>query len=112
MTLFSTTFGLTIETTISIFHFVFLLTLVLPITPFAEPRSTFLRLLRQVFTPSGAVTFPEVLVADALTSISKVFKDMGITAIVVYSYFQGVDVLDDHDHAMVLISVVASLPFM
>jgi len=79
--------------------------------PFAESMNHIWRLLRLCFLPGATITFSEVLFADALTSLSKVFKDMGTTIIAVYCYANGTNILDLHNHAMILIALLASLPY-
>ncbi|RYH27873.1 hypothetical protein EON65_12890 [archaeon] len=111
MTLLSNSVGYTIVTGVTIFYLLVVLVHILPIQTGADSRSTFYRLLRSVLLPMGIVTFPEVLMADALTSISKVLKDFGTYLVVVYASFQGQDVIEYHNHAMILVAVLASLPF-
>ena len=73
----------------------------------------FLQLLQLVFSPAlnVAPSFPEVLLADALCSLSKVFKDIGITLVVMYSKVWQSPAVEAHDGAMVLVALLASLPF-
>jgi hypothetical protein len=68
-------------------------------------------LLYLVFFPNGTVTFPEVLLADALTSMSKVLKDFGVTLIVIYSKITGTDIIALHDVGMIIVAIFASIPF-
>lgn len=114
MTIFSTSFGLTIETSITCFYLFLFIVIMLPNIPFADTRNNFFRLLKLVFIPSSyscVVSFPEILLADALTSMSKVFKDFGITVVVLYAYANRLHPVEYHDQAMILIALLASLPF-
>ena len=111
MTVFSTTLGLTIETGISIFYLLLTSVLCIPRIPFADSLNTVFRLLRLSFIPGSTVTFPEVLIADALTSMSKVLKDFGVTLISVYCYVNGTSIVDYHNQSMILIALLASLPY-
>jgi hypothetical protein len=111
MTVFSTTIGLTIEAGITIFYVLLLVMLSIPRLPFSEALNHIWRLLKLSFLPGNTVTFPEVLIADALTSLSKVLKDLGVTAVAVYCYANGTSMLDLHDQSMILIAVLASLPY-
>ena len=75
-------------------------------------RSYFFRIIKLIFFPGSLISFPEVLVADALTSISKIMKDLGVTFVVFFAHvIRGEDPVLYHDHAMVIIAVLASLPF-
>lgn len=77
------------------------------------PRAYFFRIMKQIFVPGAVITFPEILVADALTSVSKIMKDVGVTIVVFYAHvMQGESPVVYHDHAMLLIAVLASLPFL
>jgi len=86
----------------------------LPCFPGSEHRSHFYRIMRQIIFPGATISFPEILVADALTSVSKVLKDLGVTFTVFYarSLQSGQDPVLYHDPAMLLISLLASLPFV
>ena len=111
MTLFATSLGLTIETAIGLFYLLIACVLCIPRIPFAESMNHIWRLLRLCFFPGATISFSEVLLADALTSMSKVFKDFGVTMVAVYCYANGRNILDFHNHAMILIAVLASLPY-
>lgn len=111
MTIFSNALGLTIEAGISFFYLLLVVFLLVPRTPGLENRNLFFRLVLQVFTPSGTVSFAEVILADAFTSISKVLKDLGVTIVAVVAYFFGTDIVDYHSNAMIGIALLASLPF-
>ena len=74
MGIFTHALGLSVELGISIFYIMTIAFLLTPLAPGHENRSSFLRLLKIVFYPSVSITFPEILLADALTSMSKVFK--------------------------------------
>jgi hypothetical protein len=111
MTIFSTSMGLTIETAVGMFYLLIGVILFIPRLPFAESMNHIWRLMRLCFLPGGSVSFSEVLLADALTSMSKVFKDMGTTLVAVYCYMNSENILDYHNHAMILIALLASLPY-
>jgi len=110
MTIFSTSLGFTIETGVSVFYALLVLIVFLPL-PFAETRTGFLKLLKACFFPVGSVSFSEVLLADAMTSVSKVLKDFGTSIVVVYAYYRAQDVVDLHNYAMIMIALLASLPY-
>jgi hypothetical protein len=59
-----------------------------------------------------SVLLSQVLLADALTSISKVLKDFGTYLVVMYAMSQGRNVIEFHDSAMVVVAMFASLPFL
>eukprot|EP01041_Mallomonas_annulata_P000255 gene255-470_t len=103
--------GASIELGIIVFYFIILLSFITPSIPGNEHRNYFLRLLRLVCFPATTVTFPEVLLADALTSLSRVFKDFGVAIISIYSKAFDTAIIDHHDFAMILIAVLASIPY-
>lgn len=111
MTIFSNALGLAIETGIASFYFLLLIFYLFPTLPGKESRSNFFRLVRMGFFPCGSVSFSEILVVDALTSLSKVFKDVGVTIVAVAASFKGINILDYHNHAMIMIAILATLPF-
>jgi len=112
MTLLANSFGYSIVAGVTAFYLsVFILHFV-PINMGTDSRSSFYRLFRSVLWPTGIVTFPEVLLADALTSVSKVLKDFGTYLVVLYATMQGRNIIDYHDNAMILVAVFASIPFM
>ncbi len=82
----------------------------LPI-PGQEMRSAFYRLLKLVFFPSVSISFPEVLLADALTSLSKVFRDLCITGLVIYCYIMNENIIAYHDLGIFSIALISSLPY-
>ncbi len=112
MTFFSTSLGYSIATGVTFFYLLVILMHFMPITAGADSRSSFYRLFRAVLLPSGIVSFPEVLLADALTSISKALKDFGTYLVVLYAAMQGKNSIDYHDRAMIVVAVLASLPFL
>lgn len=112
MTVFSNTLGLTIESALTIFYLFIIFIHMIPSLPGVENRSSFFRLVKLVFFPLNTITFSEVLLADAFCSLSKVLKDFGVMLVAVYSYFNGTDILMHHDNAMMLVALLASLPFM
>ena len=103
--------GYSVEIGISVFYSTVLLLAVLPNLPGHENRAHFYRLLRVVVFPGSSITFPEVLLADALTSVSKVLKDLGVTAVALYAFSTGQSLVGLHDEAMIIVAVLASLPF-
>lgn len=76
-----------------------------------DHQYSFYRLLRTVIFPGHTVTFPEVLLADALCSVSKVLKDFGTTVVVIYAALQQKDIIVFHDSAMIIVALFASIPF-
>lgn len=77
-------------------------------------RSHFFRVVRQILFPGPTVTFPEVLVADAFCSLSKPFKDFGLTLMIFYSHIlqNGASPINYHNTGMIFIAILASVPFM
>jgi hypothetical protein len=77
-------------------------------------RSHFFRILKQIIFPGGTISFPEILVADALCSLSKPFKDLGLTMVIFYSHViqNGRNPVFYHNTGMILIAIFASLPFV
>jgi EXS family len=111
MTLASTILGMSVETGVTLFYLVIALLLVLPGFPSEDTRASFFRLLRTCFFPGNAVTFPEVLLADAMTSISKVLKDFGVTIVAMYAQATATPIVNYHTEGMLLIALLASMPF-
>lgn len=111
MTIITTGLGFSIEAGLTVFYVVMLFVHLIPSLPGVENRSTFYRLVTLMFFPQNTITFPEVLLADAFCSLSKVLKDVGITIVAVYSYTYGTSVVTHHDNAMILIALLSSLPF-
>jgi hypothetical protein len=113
ITLFSNVLGLTVEASVTIFYVLLILSqTLLPATlPGQETKASFYRLLRIVFFPGSTISFSEVLLADALCSLSKVFKDYGVTIIAIYANISGASVVDLHEEGMLLCALLASLPF-
>lgn len=112
MTTFSNSFGYPIASSMTFFYLIVVLLNFLPISTGMDSRISFYRLFRSVLWPSGVITFPEVLLADALTSISKVLKDFGTYFVVAYATYKGKNIIEFHDYAMVLVAILASTPFM
>ena len=110
ITIFTDSLGLTIETALLAFYVFYLGAHFLPILQ-SPDRNGFYRILKLVFLPGNSITFPEVLLADALTSMSKVLKDLGTSFVVIFAQTQGKVSIDYHDNAMYLVAIVASLPF-
>ncbi|KAJ1410900.1 EXS family-domain-containing protein [Ochromonadaceae sp. CCMP2298] len=112
MTLMWTLLGFPIETSISLFYLLMLALMVVPLpTAFSETRTSFWRLLRNCFLPGSSIHFSEVLLADCFTSLSKVLKDMGISLFAMYAFMRSDSTVDYHNHAMVAIALLASLPY-
>lgn len=80
--------------------------------PGEDSMSHFFNLTQQIFILPTTISFPEILLADAFTSLSKVFKDFGVTVVVVYSKAIGMNPVENHDFGMLLVAVLASLPFL
>ena len=113
MTLFSNMMGLPVESGIGIFYFLLVASQVLlpSAMPGQETKASFFRLCRTIIFPGSTISFPEVLLADALCSLSKVFKDVGVSVIVMYASLSGKSVVDLHEEGMLLCAVLASVPF-
>jgi hypothetical protein len=84
--------------------------LMIPSLPGQEGRAAFFRLMYQVLFPITSVSFAEVVLADILTSLSKVLKDIGFTLVIIYSKVTKTDIIDHHESGMILIAVLASFP--
>lgn len=111
ITALSNVIGLTTEVGISIFYLCALLPLLLPGVPGMDSRNTFFRLAKQCFIPGSTISFPEILLTDAFTSISKSLKDFGVTIFALYTFFTGTHIIQHHDNAMITVALLASLPF-
>lgn len=112
MTLSTSVLGWSIETGILLFYCLVVFAHFLPSSfPGSENQYSFYRLLKLVVFPMHVVTFPEVLLADALCSVSKLLKDLGTTSIAVYAYFRREDIILYHDSGMILVALLASIPF-
>jgi hypothetical protein len=68
--------------------------------PGEDSRITFFRLSKQCFLPGSSISFPEIVLADAFTSISKVLKDLGVTLVALYCAFTGEAMIDHHENGM------------
>lgn len=111
ITMFSNALGWTIELGMMLFYIFAVVSQFLPFVPGADNRNAFFRLSKAIFLPGGTISFPEVILADALTSLSKVLKDFGTTVVAIYAHTSGKDILDYHDSSMILVALLASLPF-
>lgn len=111
MSLSTNFLGVAVESSILLYYFLVLIILSIPSIPGYEYRTIFFRTIKLCFLPANTISFPEVLIADSLTSLSKVFKDLGITIIAIYAKLSGKDIVLMHDTGMILIAVLASLPF-
>ena len=103
--------GMTVESGVTIFYPLLCVLLITPSIYGQEVRGSFFRLVRLVFFPSNSITFPEVLLADAMTSMSKIFKDLGVTLVAIYSQYYNDKIWEYHEIGMILIALLASLPF-
>jgi len=111
ITILSTTMGLSIEYGVFTFYVIFLISHFVPIMPGIENRTAFYRLFRTIIFPGNVITFPEILIADACTSLSKVFKDFGISLFAIYAYFTEQNILEYHNSSMIMVALFASWPF-
>jgi myo-inositol-1(or 4)-monophosphatase len=111
MTISVSAMGLTIETGVLLFYVTILIAHFLPWSFGQDHQYTFYRLLRTVIFPGHTITFSEVLLADALCSISKLLKDFGTTVVVIYATLRHEDAIVYHNSAMILVAVFASIPF-
>jgi hypothetical protein len=60
----------------------------------------------------SVVPFVEVLVADALCSLSKVFKDLGTSAVALFAFVSGTEVAGYHYPGMIIVAIMASIPYL
>lgn len=111
MTICSSALGWSIETGMLLFYLLAACGHLLPMLPGKDYQSSFYKLLKVVLFPQNSITFPELLLADALCSISKLLKDFGTTAVTIYAYFRRENIILYHDSAMILVALLASLPF-
>ena len=109
ITLFSNVLGNSVETGVMLFYLLlFAANFLLPsATPGMDTKNSFFRLVRLVFFPAASISFPEVLLADAFTSLSKVFKDVGVTLIAAYAQISGRSIVSLHSTGMVLVALLA-----
>jgi len=111
MTFFTNMMGFTVELSISLFYSLLLFIFCLSSLPGHETKASFFRLLRTIVFTGSTISFPEVLLADALCSLSKVFKDFGVTIIAVYASLSGAPIVDLHEQGMIICALLASVPF-
>jgi hypothetical protein len=112
MTTLSSAFNLDVETGITLYYATLFLISVTPLPiPGADSRLPFYRLLKVVFFPANVVTFPEVLLADALTSLARIFKDFSVTLLVLYCYYMNENIIHYHDFGILGIACLSSLPY-
>lgn len=102
---------LSVETGVSVFYLLVVAVCFMPNIPGGDGRRHFVRLMKNVFMPVGSVAFVEVLLADALTSVSKIFKDVGVTLVAIYAQFSNTNIIEYHDHGMILVALLFSLPY-
>lgn len=106
----SSAFYFSTEFSVTLFYFMLLISYFVPIFS-SNTSKHFFKLLKLCFFPSNCIMFSEVLLADMLTSLSKVFKDFGITLIAIYAKYSGTDIFLLHNEGMIVIALFASLPF-
>lgn len=111
VTLISNSLGWSVEVGVACFYLVLLLLHFVPGIPGVENRTHFYRILRTCFVPGSTIAFTEILVADALCSLSKVLKDFGTSFLSMYAAFQHRSLVEFHDNGMILVAVLASIPF-
>lgn len=104
-------FSFSIEMSLLSYYLFMLMILMIPNIPGQDVRSSLFRLSYQVFFPNTSVSFAEVVLADVLTSLSKVFKDIGFTIMMIYAKLTKTNIIDHHESGMILIALLASLPF-
>lgn len=103
--------GMNVEYGVLTFY-AFVLLSFAPFSPGHESRMYFFRILKQICFPGPKVTFPEIMVADALCSLSKTLKDIGITIMVLYAgLYESGSAIEYHNQAMILVAMLASIPF-
>lgn len=107
-------FGLSIEFGVGLYYsLVFLVSsFFVSFFPWRENYYYLTRLMRSVFMPGSSVSFAEILFADALTSLSKVLRDVGITLIAIYCSLVRTDIIKYHDFGIVLLTVFTAMPFV
>lgn len=114
MTIISNIMGLSVEVAISIYYASIIVLVLFSgfcCTTGKETKISFFKLIKLCIFPGNSISFAEVVFADALTSLSKVFKDFGVTLIAVYAEYSQVDIVSLHDIGMILVAVFASFPF-
>lgn len=103
--------GIDVEYGVMAFY-AFVLLSFAPFFPGHESRMYFVRVMKQIIFPGSKVTFPEIMMADALCSLSKLFKDLGITIVMLYSGVYGGSGVTYHNQAMIFVAILSSLPFV
>lgn len=99
-----------LESGIFIFYTVVGIMLVTPYVPGSSDRYHILKITKQILFATN-VAFPEILLADIFCSLSKVFKDIGITYLAVYASFADESIASYHFSGMILLAIAATLPF-
>jgi len=103
--------GIGVEYGVLTFYAFTLLSFV-PCFPGHDSRMYFFQVMKLIIFPGNKISFPEIMVADALCSLSKIFKDLGITMVILYSgVYGGTEILTYHNQAMILVALLASIPF-
>jgi hypothetical protein len=114
MTIISNIMGLSVEVAISTYYLSLIFLVFFSgvcFTTGKDTRTSFWKLIKLCIFPGNSISFSEVLFADALTSLSKVFKDFGVTVIAIYAQYMQVDIVSLHDIGMILVAIFASIPF-
>lgn len=93
------------------FYAIILFLFFVPYAPWADDRSYWLRFFRQIVMPADKIAFREIMFADALCSVSKIFKDFGVTVVAMYAMYNNSEIVEHHDTAMIFVAVLASIPF-
>ena len=94
-----------------IFYGIIFILALAPRAPWSEERTFWSRFIKQIFLPVGSIAFPEIVFADALCSMSKLFKDFGVTIVVMYAKYKDASIVDYHNFAMIFVAILASVPF-
>lgn len=100
-----------VAVSMTIFYGVLLLLLAFPYAPWSADRSFYFKFLKQIVMPVDKIAFREIMFADALCSLSKVFKDFGVTVVSIYALYNNANIVDYHESAMIFIAILASVPF-
>lgn len=103
--------GYSVEIAISFFYVLLTITLCIPGLPGFDLRSSFFRLLKTCIFPNSTISFPEIILTDGLTSMSKVLKDFGVSLLVIFCRYNDVEIVNFHNSGMILIALFASWPF-
>lgn len=105
-------FAISVEYALALFYLSCITFLMFPYCPGSENYNFILRLFRNSFVPGTLISFPEILFADILTSLSKVMRDFGMTLIVLYTRVIGADMVAFHDFGILILALLSSIPFV